>query len=123
MVTPSGYIPPLNPLNNPVSNRTEILSKYIKARHPEHGSEAGPGEARIVCSLKTQIRQVWLSKSLAQIVGTLSRFSAGIRVSSAAVQKQIFMTMVLGKGDYLLRWALTILLQILVSADMVISKE
>jgi hypothetical protein len=35
------------------------------------------------------VGQAWLSKSLEQIVGALSRFSADIRVSSPEAQKQM----------------------------------
>ena len=43
----------------------------------------------MVCSLKAQVSQVWLSKSLEQNVGALSRFSAGISVSSPEGQKEM----------------------------------
>lgn len=45
----------------------------------------------VVCSLKAQVRQVWLSKSLAQNVETLSRFSAGISVFSREGQKEMLL--------------------------------
>ena len=45
----------------------------------------------VVCSLKAQVRQVWLSKSLEQNVVTLSRFSAGIGAFSQEGQKQLIL--------------------------------
>jgi len=46
----------------------------------------------VVCSLKAQVRQIWLSKSLEQNVGTLPRFSAGISVFSPESQKELILT-------------------------------
>src|SRR5438128_2631229 len=46
----------------------------------------------MVCSFSAQVRRAWSSKTLAQNVGARARFSAGIRVSSPEVQKEIIWT-------------------------------
>jgi hypothetical protein len=49
----------------------------------------------MVCSLKAQVRQAWLSKTMEQNVGVLPRFSAGIRVSFPEAQKQMLLNPVI----------------------------
>ena len=45
----------------------------------------------MVCSRKGQVRQAWLSKTLKQNVGVLSRFYTRISVSSPEGQKEIIL--------------------------------
>jgi hypothetical protein len=61
----------------------------------------------MVCSLKAQVRQVWLSKTLEQNVGALSRFSAGISVFSPEGQKEIILALGLlaGRDGSVSQWA------------------
>jgi len=46
----------------------------------------------MVGSLKVHVRQAWLSETLAQNVGALSRFSSGISVSFPEGQKEMPLT-------------------------------
>jgi len=53
----------------------------------------------MVYSFKAHVRQVWLSKSLEQNVGTLFRFSVGISESSPEGQKQIISVRTLDQSE------------------------